>query len=302
MAATTLNSGQKSPNITLSGGSLVATSSGTGGVKATRPLTGKAYFEGTITTLTGTPSIGIAAQSWTNIFDLGSQNNTLGYLSSGAVKCNGFTIATIATYAAGNIICCAIDPLNKLAWFRVGTSGNWNNSGTADPATGVGGIDFGTNLTLPDTFYPAVEASLTGTVWTMNFSSPAGVVPTGFAIVDTIGYTKAMATTPTFPLPGALPAAYGFRAAPMPKSQTALGYFNGTTITKVSGVTKEGGSPIASKKVEVYDRITGELLGTTISDGSGAWEVPCLGRPAVRVVGSDPTTYNSVVFDNVAPV
>jgi hypothetical protein len=45
---------------------LVATSTAAGGVRGTRPLSGLSYFSGVITTLTGTPQIGIAQTNWDN--------------------------------------------------------------------------------------------------------------------------------------------------------------------------------------------------------------------------------------------
>ncbi len=71
----------------------------------------------------------------------------VGWASDGTVKTGGGitegnvkTISTIQTFANNNVLGMAIDITNKLAWFRTGT-GNWNNSGAANPATGVGGID-----------------------------------------------------------------------------------------------------------------------------------------------------------------
>lgn len=57
----------------------------------------------------------------------------------GVVETAAITVATIQAYAAGNVLGCALDIDNRLVWFRTGT-GNWNNSGTANPATGVGGV------------------------------------------------------------------------------------------------------------------------------------------------------------------
>jgi hypothetical protein len=52
-------------NTTLSGGNLVATSTGLGGVRSGRAdVSGLTYFEGVITTLTGSPQIGVAAPLW----------------------------------------------------------------------------------------------------------------------------------------------------------------------------------------------------------------------------------------------
>ena len=70
----------------------------------------------------------------------------IGWESGGAVKTVNkdtagtiTTIATVATWSAGNRLSFALDVDAALLWLRVG-SGNWNNSGTANPATGAGGI------------------------------------------------------------------------------------------------------------------------------------------------------------------
>lgn len=297
--ATALDANQKT-NITLSGSNLVATSTGAGGVRTDRSLSKKSYFEGVLTTLAGTPQIGVSSTNWDHATALGTGNNTIGYQPSGVVRSNNATLATIATYVQGDRIGVAVDPLNRLIWFRV-NNGNWNNSALNDPAAGVGGIDYST-VTL-GTLVAAVSASITGTVWTMKFSTAfTDTPPTGFASIDDVGYTLAVASSlPTAPMGVAFPT-YGLTVTPLPRDSGGKQFFPGGAITVVSGTTKEGGSPAGSKRVDVYDRVTGELLGTTISDGSGAWSIPCLGRPAVRVVGSDPTTYNSVVYDNVVPV
>src|SRR4051812_37989312 len=106
-------------NTTLSGGNLVATSSGAGGARSSRFMQGPTYFEMTLTTLTGTPAVGIASSNWNTSTALQSGVNTLGYLASGAVQVNGVTLSTIAAYVQGNRIDCAIDPANLLIWFRV---------------------------------------------------------------------------------------------------------------------------------------------------------------------------------------
>lgn len=301
MTATTLDATRKT-NTTLSGGSLVATSSGAGGACSSRMLSGPSYFEGTITTLTGTPSIGIAVGTWGTNVALQSGTGTLGYLATGAVQVNGVTLATIATWAAGNRIDCAIDPANRLIWFRV-AGGNWNNNVANNPATGVGGIDF-SSMT-EGSLEAAVYASLTGNVWTMAFSAAswAGAAPAGFASIDAIGYSAVKASSSP-QLPGSAPPAASLRAAPLPKDQTDCGkhFSPAGTVTKVSGTVQELGAAVADRRVDVYDRNTGELLGTTKSAGDGSWSVACLGRATVRIVGSDPTTYNSLVYDNVPGV
>jgi hypothetical protein len=84
---------------------------------------------------------------------------------------------------------CAIEeetpvPAGQL-WFRVVPSGDWNASGTADPATGVGGIDVFMDTTsgvLERPFYPSFAAAVAGESATVNFGAGgfSGSVPSGF--------------------------------------------------------------------------------------------------------------------------
>jgi hypothetical protein len=144
-------------------------------------LTGLHYLEATITTLTGTPVIGLVNSSYSMATAtlLGGDANSLGYRSGGAVVANSVTLATLAAFVQGDRIGMAIDPANRLVWFRV-NNGNWNNSALNDPATGVGGIDF-SGMTL-GRLLPAVGFSATGAVWTMKFSTAfTDVAPTGYA-------------------------------------------------------------------------------------------------------------------------
>lgn len=99
-----------------------------------------------------------------------------------------------------------------------------------------------------------------------------------------------------------MPAVFGLVANPHPNDFRGKAFGPAGPVTVVSGTTKEAGVIVVGKVVEVYDRDTGDLIGRTKSDAMGNWSVPALGRPAVRIVGSDPTTYNSVVYDNVMPV
>lgn len=301
MTATTLDPVRKT-NTTLSGGNLIATSSGAGGACSSRMLSGFTYFEATPTTLTGTPSVGIAMGTWNTSTGLQSGTNTLAYLASGAVQINGVTLATIATWAQGNRIDCAIDPLNKQIWFRV-AGGNWNNNvanvPSANPAVAVGGIDF--SSIVDGSLEAAVYASVAGNVWSLAFSSAswAGAAPSGAVSLDAISYS-AVAEPANDLMPGASPSAGSFTSQANPATR-GKHFSPAGALTNVSGVTKELGAVVAGRKVELYDRVTGDLLGFTYSAADGTWSIPCLGRPSVRVVGSDPTTYNSIVYDNVIP-
>lgn len=304
--ATGLNtSTSRKSNQTISGtGNLVATSTAAGGAHADRPLSGPTYFSAVITTLTGTPQIGICPVDSAVGTALGSTTASIGYLSTGVVQYNGTTLATIATYAAGNRIDCAVHWGYRLIWFRV-NGGNWNNNVANDPATLTGGIDI-SGVASPNVMVPAIYASASGTVWTMEFSTPfTNAAPSGFVTVDTVQYVTANWTTDPrlYPIPSGNPASGTFIASILPNDELTFGkHYNGTTYTKVSGTVMEVGVTIAGKRVDVYDRVTGELLGTDYSASDGTWAVYCLGRPNVRVVADDPTSYNSLVYDNVIPV
>lgn len=280
---------------------LVATSTGAGGVYSSKMISGPCYFEATPTTITGAPSVGITLATWNTSTALTAQTGSIGYLATGAVQINGVTVATIATWAAGNRIDCAVDPDARLIWFRV-AGGNWNNNAANNPATGVGGIDISSLIF--GSMAAAVYASLTGNVWTTVFSAAsfAGVPPAGFSSIDVSGYATADSTKYT-PAPGAAPAV-GTLASEKPTDGSTQGrhFSPAGPVTVVSGTTKESGTVVTGRLVEVFDRNTGDRLGYTVSDGGGNWSIPCLGRPSVRVVGSDPTTFNSQVFDNAVPV
>jgi hypothetical protein len=225
----------------------------------------------------------------------------VGYQPSGAVRNNNATLATIATYVAGDRIDVAINAADRLIWFRV-NNGNWNNNVANDPVTNTGGIDY-SGITGLGTMVAAISASITGTVWTMQFSTAfTNTPPTGYVSIDTQSYVRADTVNFLNNVPLGLPASYGFKATNMPKEGVLTSrIFMGTVITTVSGFIRELGVAVAGRKVEVYDRLTGELLGSTVSAGDGSWSIPCLGRPSVRVVASDPTTYNSLALDNVSP-
>jgi hypothetical protein len=72
---------------------------------------------------------------------MGDSSSSLGYyFESGNVYAGGALVTNLMTAAQGNRIDMATDFVHNLVWFRV-NGGNWNNSGTANPATAVGGID-----------------------------------------------------------------------------------------------------------------------------------------------------------------
>jgi hypothetical protein len=124
--------------VTLSGGNLVATNTGTTAqeqgvhvASSHNPSTGKYYFECTITTFTGGAgvAVGIAtpASTYTNIkiaADSGFLNSVVGHTGTGTILSpsgnTGFSLGALTT---GAVICIAVDLTNRRIWFRAGAAG-----------------------------------------------------------------------------------------------------------------------------------------------------------------------------------
>lgn len=140
---TTWNSGDL-VNITLSGANLVATgnSASDGSVRAVaNSSTDKLYYECTVTTAGGgNTSTGIA----NGTANLSTAPNSALLVASayngGNIWVNGSALATIGAATAGDVYGIALDAGAKLIWIRRNL-GSWNNNTSADPATGVGGLD-----------------------------------------------------------------------------------------------------------------------------------------------------------------
>jgi hypothetical protein len=101
----------------------------------------------------------------------------------GAISDTGATRATLPAWKnAGDSVQIAVDLDNRKIWFRT-PSGQWNASGTADPATNTGGIALPTGLSTGAVF-PAVSAFNTSPADTVTLVFDPnlfiGSVPTGF--------------------------------------------------------------------------------------------------------------------------
>ena len=92
----------------------------------------------------------------------GADANSFGLYQDGMFFINnGAGVQLLPTIAAfGDVIGVAINFTTKNVWFRDGT-GNWNNSGTANPATAVGGQSFSALNAGP--YFAAIEADNTTT-------------------------------------------------------------------------------------------------------------------------------------------
>ncbi len=187
-------SAHKATNASLSGTPLLTATMTTtdlvgSNVFATDVIAKKVYWE-VVVTGTGIAAqgygagIGTTASSVTNQVFMGTSAapDTLGwYGPPGTVHVNSSVIATWAAFVTGNRLCFAVDGPAALIWGRV-ANGNWNNNGSANPATGTLGLTIPSAVTaspmvpgatLYSTATPdSVVASFAQPSWT--FTPPAG--------------------------------------------------------------------------------------------------------------------------------
>jgi hypothetical protein len=183
----------KDPAITLSGGNLVATQSSAGNNwRSVRGIschqTGKFYLEMTLTAKD-------ASDGWMGGFEdasgvlnsyIGSTAHGIGCQSTGTqVYWSGGSIAACnnIAYTAATVMEFAVDVGNNLVWIRgSGGNGNWNNSGTANPATSTGGTALHIGGGSVQVF-PAWSGLDSGSsdASTLNTTGPfTGTAPSGF--------------------------------------------------------------------------------------------------------------------------
>jgi hypothetical protein len=159
-------------------------------------IVGKRYFEMSLVNTGNNGRVGLLWGIGRSNLDggiLGDAVGQFGWNSSGVVYSrvsfspfgSNYTVATIQGWVSGNTLCVAVDLDARLIWFRT-NGGNWNNSGTANPATGAGGLDMNRMLqriSAPIKLYPAGTANSTnGDTSTVNLgtSAFAQAVPAGF--------------------------------------------------------------------------------------------------------------------------
>jgi hypothetical protein len=198
------NINDKTANLTLSNSDRTATSTNATDAAArstkTRPYTGGAdgayYAEFLLGSATTVYGVGICPMT---------SGVTTGadcvYLNcwSGEVFLQGTPIGDLATtFTTGDVVSMAWNAVSGDVWFRK-NAGNWNNSGTADPATGTGG--FAASY-LFDSYALWTISTFSGTVNTVRtkFAQFTQSVPTGFS--SWMGEVKLPVTTGTFALTG----------------------------------------------------------------------------------------------------
>ena len=209
-AATTLDS--SSSTMTLSNGGLTATGTGGGTTFQTARSTtsvsstsGMQQFEFTMTTSTTDVAYGIVNQSY--VFaqgsGLGGDGNGVGFyptIVQGIYCGSGTPLSTgTANSPNGEVVTCVFDPSVPQIWFSTATmraAGNtWNNSSTADPTKGIGGVNLSGKLTV-GSYYIAVNDNISGGVSTLNTGASSFTVPLGTGISAWGGTGGGTATAP----------------------------------------------------------------------------------------------------------
>lgn len=274
--------------------------------ESTRQGVGNLYYEALVALKAGIVSIGLSNFYYSvGAVSLGTNTNSLAYNSDGTVKVNNTTLATISTFTTGDRVSVAYDRSQLLAWFKV-NAGSWNNDGTADPATGVGGIDVSSFI--GGQYYPAigfsvggstVQAAFAATDWT--YSAPTGFNSIQDTVVniadshDNIAFAD-MAVGPDHP-------SDWFVVGEMPTDNFSYAVsFPAGPIKLIAGTVEENGVGVAGKLVRMYNKRTGQFVGEAITNGSGDFSISAQDPNLPHfVVAFDDPTYNAKVYDNVLP-
>lgn len=152
--ATTWDSASKGSAIVLSGGNLIATSTSGGSWTGASVRTngghgtGKYYYEFFITGFPGLSSyeqiFGICTKDVSTNSYMGSDNFGVGEVNNGV----GFGLPSwqgLPGSPVGVYVGVAINYDTGETWIRTSANTDWNNSGSADPATDTGGASYNTN-------------------------------------------------------------------------------------------------------------------------------------------------------------
>jgi hypothetical protein len=173
--------------LALSGGNLTATYTGASSNNAGRAnvshSTGKFYWEFAWITsgaqAAAVMGFGTSAASPLSGYQIGiSDSNSYGWTPNGNVYFNGALATTVPGAPPTHTGCIALDIGGGLVWFRADAA-SWNGSGTADPATGVGGLSISA-LGVP--LFPMFNTAANADQLTVNFGASAFVQtpPAGF--------------------------------------------------------------------------------------------------------------------------
>lgn len=194
--------------VTLSGGNLVATNTGTTSVDqgvrvatTAGKVTGKYYFEVTWTTVNqagGNVGVGVGtpASTYTGMGNGGTTG--IHHYLGGSTYSNGSQVSGgTGGWTQGQISGVAVDLDNRRFWVRASPSGIWNGNGANNPATNVGGFVIPAGTMVPFCTFGG-SGGVANNALTANFGASAfsGTAPSGY-VNWTAEATVAAATGPT---------------------------------------------------------------------------------------------------------
>lgn len=299
-----------SGEFTLSNGNLTeatigSTNAWNSGRSNTSKSTGKWYFEFTCNNNNSNSGImvGLMSAAGNLASYAGSDTHGVGWQSGGSLYQNGSQLINGTGsngYAQGDTTAVAIDLTNNLIWVYSTQASEWNNSGTANPGTGVGGVSITTLGTAFLAFSGNPQNGVTGGTLNTGASSFAHSLPAGFTAWDsttiatlTSNYQAGLLTT----IGSGLTLSGG----------TLTSNYQATTVTSLgSNLTNSAGVLNLSTNITVAGTLTstglikptgtvgvqGNATGTTVQAGSiGEYMFsgsPGTGVTAVTITNASP--------------
>lgn len=288
-------------------GSVVSSTAISSAAEGTRWFTGPSYFEMIPLVSSGVVGIGVASFEYAHgAAALGTGLLNVVYNNNGQVRFNNTTLTTISPFEQGDRISVAYHPTYQLIWFKV-NAGSWNNNGSANPATGVGGIDvsaFTGGRASPACSFSVAGAAVKGIFAAADF---AYTPPTGFYSVEEVVVTAAH--NPMSMLAPVITQAAVADACAMcidpEQSQTAYVSFPAGPIKLIAGEVRENDVGVPDRAVRMYSRRTGDLMGQTRTNGAGEFSIPAKdGDIEHYVIALDDDVdpdYNAKIYDRVLP-
>jgi hypothetical protein len=178
----------KSSIFDLSGGNLTVTSNATGTngngyhVRATTSKsTGKWHYEIDNNSMEGGAGFCNSSFVLDNTY-MGQDGNSFGLYPNGDVTINDVNVTNVGSFGSTGTVAIEIDIDAELVWFSI-NGGDWNNSGTANPATGTGGISYAAVNSGPwfPVLYGYPSASSQATVGIFTNTGLSKAISSGFA-------------------------------------------------------------------------------------------------------------------------
>lgn len=218
---------------------------------------------------------------------VGQSAGSLGYFydDSGSVLSNAVVIGNAETAVIGSqIVGVAIDVDNKKVWFRL-NAGLWNNSGTADPATNVGGFapasTTGSWFFAGDVWSTSDPTDLRSASADWTFAPPAGFgvwYTVGSSTAASVGNAAGSGATGAISVPGstgtasgqgaALAIGTGIRSAVGAAAGTGAAPSVGIAFKATVGAAAGIGSAVAQGSATAAS--TGLAAGVGAASGQGA--------------------------------